>query len=387
MTKLNTTLLRNLQVKNTIDEEDYVIISSPSTNKMKVKDITKDVEKKAADLEVKTTELGAQLDNIANKGVVTTAGKKGIIYASVIRNAGTGWEFIGNDNVHDEINFKSIEAIGSRIKLINNPIKLIGSTVVAPDDTLAGYALTCGASVGKLESFINCYAPFNGVLSGEGTLTCNNWFRDTYTLNKLNDATGFEITWDGTSNTIEPVFATTVRSGSTVHNGLEIMASKDAYNKATFRAYNDLYAHVGYDGSKFNVSTSCVANIIAEWNKYNDNTLVITHDSVPNIANYNLFQTVNISMRTPLDNNLIHCRVERVTQTEIRLSFYDNSGAKITTPNTNMRLFMSMPGFKVPHVWGTYCRANIMLGHTIIRPEKLIHENGNLWVLGTHQAL
>ena len=43
MTKLNTTLLRNLQVKNTIDEEDYVIISSPSTNKMKVKDITKDV--------------------------------------------------------------------------------------------------------------------------------------------------------------------------------------------------------------------------------------------------------------------------------------------------------------------------------------------------------
>lgn len=70
MTKLNTTLLRNLQVKNTIDEEDYVIISSPSTNKMKVKDITKDVEKKAADLEVKTKELGSQLDTSAKFKVI-----------------------------------------------------------------------------------------------------------------------------------------------------------------------------------------------------------------------------------------------------------------------------------------------------------------------------
>lgn len=343
-------------------------------------------ENSIADVKSDIRDINEQLDNNANKGVETVTGKKGIMQASVIRNSGNGWGFIHGDNVHDEINFTNVSVEGNRIRLDNKPVKLIGSTVVTPDDTLAGYGLTCGASVGTEKSYINCYAPFNGVLSGEGTLTCNNWFKDAYTINKLTDKTGFEITWDGTLNTIEPVFATTIRSGSTVHNGLEIMASKDAYNKATFRAYNDLYCHVGYDGSKFNISTSCVANIVAEWNKYNDNTLVITHDSVPNIAGYFLFQTVNVTMRTPLDNNLIHCRIERVTQTEIRLSFYNNDGSKITTPNTNIRLFLSMPGFKVPHVWGTYCRANISLGQTIVRPDKLVHANGNLWVLGLNQS-
>ena len=69
MTKLSTTLLKDLPIKQTsITDEDYVVVSSGGTKKLKVKDITKDVEKKAADLEVKTKELGSQLDTIANKG-------------------------------------------------------------------------------------------------------------------------------------------------------------------------------------------------------------------------------------------------------------------------------------------------------------------------------
>ena len=64
MTKLSTTLLKDLPIKQTsITDEDYVVVSSGGTKKLKVKDITKDVEKKAADLEVKTTELRSDLDN------------------------------------------------------------------------------------------------------------------------------------------------------------------------------------------------------------------------------------------------------------------------------------------------------------------------------------
>lgn len=66
MSKLNTTLLRNLQVKNSIDDDDYVVVTTPGTKKLKIKDITKDVEKKAADLEEKTKELGSQLDRKVN---------------------------------------------------------------------------------------------------------------------------------------------------------------------------------------------------------------------------------------------------------------------------------------------------------------------------------
>lgn len=68
MTKLSTTLLKDLPIKQTsITDEDYVVVSSGGTKKLKVKDITKDVEKKAADLEVKTTELGAQLEHNTQK--------------------------------------------------------------------------------------------------------------------------------------------------------------------------------------------------------------------------------------------------------------------------------------------------------------------------------
>lgn len=54
MTKLNTTLLKDLPIKQTsITDDDYVIVSSGGTKKLKVKDITKDLEKKTADLEEK----------------------------------------------------------------------------------------------------------------------------------------------------------------------------------------------------------------------------------------------------------------------------------------------------------------------------------------------
>lgn len=68
MTKLSTTLLRDLPIKQTsITDEDYVVVSSGGTKKLKVKDITKGVEKKAADLEVKTTELRSDLDKKTNE--------------------------------------------------------------------------------------------------------------------------------------------------------------------------------------------------------------------------------------------------------------------------------------------------------------------------------
>lgn len=62
MTKLNTTRLNELPIKTILDDDDYVVISGRGTKKIKAKDITKDIEKKAADLEEKTTELGSQLE-------------------------------------------------------------------------------------------------------------------------------------------------------------------------------------------------------------------------------------------------------------------------------------------------------------------------------------
>lgn len=64
--QISTILMKDLPIKQSITDDDYVVVSGGGTKKLKIKDITKDVEKKAADLEEKTAELGSQLDNKAS---------------------------------------------------------------------------------------------------------------------------------------------------------------------------------------------------------------------------------------------------------------------------------------------------------------------------------
>lgn len=66
MTKLNTTLLRDLDVKTTIGEDDYVIVTSPSTKKMKIKDITKN---KYDDVIISGNELSMKANGVVKKTI------------------------------------------------------------------------------------------------------------------------------------------------------------------------------------------------------------------------------------------------------------------------------------------------------------------------------
>lgn len=381
MTKLNTTLLKDLPVKKTsITDNDYVVVTGGGTKKLKVKDITKDLEET-------TTELSSQLESIEKSKVVTEAGKMGILYAGVIRNSGDGWKYI-DDNVHNNINFKTIEETeNNEIKVTYTDSKKVGSMLVGTDEFLASKGVTCGASVGDYQALIKCYAPFNGSIGGNGGLVINNneWFQNTHSVIKLSDGTGFEITYDGADNIRETVNANVIRSGNTTttHSALDVFISRDSINKVTLRAYSDLYAHVKYDGTEWNVASSCMANITANWDS---NNLVITHDGLPNYVNYNLFQSVNVNTRIPLSGTPINAYIVSVNQTSLTIAFYDISGNKINTPNTNMRIFINRPGFKVPHIWASSMRCEFNLGRTIIRPNQFVSNSGNLWLIGLHQA-
>ena len=75
--QISTILMKDLPIKQSITDDDYVVVSGGGTKKLKIKDITKDVEKKAADLEEKTAELGSQLDKKAQKYKSEIVGIKG----------------------------------------------------------------------------------------------------------------------------------------------------------------------------------------------------------------------------------------------------------------------------------------------------------------------
>ena len=331
--------------------------------------------------------IDSSLEHMENNKVISETGKIGILYAGAIRNSGDGWKYI-DDSVHNNINFKTIEETeNNEIKVTYTDSKKIGSMLVGTDEFLASKGVTCGASVGDYQALIKCYAPFNGSIDGNGVLTINNneWFQNTHSAIKLSDGTGFEITYDGADNIRETVNANIIRSGNTttIHSGLNIFISRDSINKVTLRAYSDLYAHVGYDGTKWNVSSSCKANITANWE---NNNLIISHDGTPNYANYNLFQSVNVNTRIPLNGTPINAYIVNVNQSSLTIAFYDINGNKINTPNTNMRVFINRPGFKVPHIWATSMRCEFNLGRTIIRPNQFVSTSGNLWLIGLHHA-
>lgn len=65
--QLQTTHPSSLPVKNDITDNDYLISSSPTLKRIKVKDITKGVEQRASALESETKNLTSQLENNTNE--------------------------------------------------------------------------------------------------------------------------------------------------------------------------------------------------------------------------------------------------------------------------------------------------------------------------------
>jgi hypothetical protein len=333
------------------------------------------------------TEHSAELVSVnerLSETAMTAPGKSGILYAGVIRNDGTGWKFI-SDSTHGNINFKTITTTpGHAIQVNFTASRLVGSFTVTPDDTLAGYGITCGASVGDSLALIYCYAPFTGYIDGSGLITGNPWFNGAYTVVPSGDGTGYTVNYDGgNSNPFEKVIVTTTRNSTAPHIGTEIRTARRSSSSVELRAYSDLYGYVYYDGASWKISSSCVANLSAS---FFDGVLTITHDGMSDTSGEFEYQKVSTELREQLNGSLIHRRISQVSQTQIKVKFYNSTGTLLTTPTTDMRLFFNRPGFKVPHIWNVGAKAFFDFGHALVRPDKLESINGNLWLLGLHQS-
>lgn len=117
--QISTILMKDLPIKQTsITDEDYVVVSSGGTKKLKVKDITKDVEKKAADLEVKTKELGSQLDKKAKQSDLKTLESRMNNFTALPEGSTTGdAELIDSRVGEDGVTYQTVgEAIRSQMK-------------------------------------------------------------------------------------------------------------------------------------------------------------------------------------------------------------------------------------------------------------------------------
>jgi hypothetical protein len=79
------------------------------------------------------------------------------ILAGAIRNTGSGWAFI-SDSEHVPINFKSVSADSTRIKVdYAFTSNYVGSLIATTDETLASMGIYVGSSVGLALSYIYMY--------------------------------------------------------------------------------------------------------------------------------------------------------------------------------------------------------------------------------------
>lgn len=89
--------------------------------------------------------------------VIGETGKTIKVVACVIRNSGSGWQFI-NDAGHAPLNCASVSNDNSKITITYNfTAKKVVSFVACPDETMASDFMSMGASVGVDTALINLY--------------------------------------------------------------------------------------------------------------------------------------------------------------------------------------------------------------------------------------
>lgn len=312
-------------------------------------------------------------------------GKGGIGYAGVIRRDNTGWFYVDDAN-HENINFTTVSENTAThdIRIEYKKGTKVGSLVAVPDETFAKFGIVMGASVGDFFSLIRSYAPLDGYLTvnpSSVSVSVNELFTGTLTATQSADKTKITVDYDGGTSGFQKVLAGAVSSNNPPHTGMEYRTRRAADGQVEIRAYSPFYAMVYFNGTEWLIQTSCVAGISASWDTVT-NELVITHDSLYN-AGFR-FHDVATELRKPLSGGLIHRRVSSVNYNTIRVEFYDQAGVKITTPNTNMRMWVSKPGMLVPHEITNGAQIYFDLGYAVVRPSKMNIVGSNIWLLGIH---
>ncbi|HFU6610028.1 TPA: BppU family phage baseplate upper protein [Bacillus paranthracis] len=384
------------RVKKTVDDLDKtlkevlaggasiteVIRARENANGDHFKDLKERLDKGDEKTNSDKRELTQKIDDAFNQTVSTNKSQPGIQYAGVIRNAGDGWGFI-TDTTHQNINFKSVETNENEIIVHFNDSKKVGGFVVTPDETLAAAGVTCGASVGTNQAAIRSYASLDGVLSGDGTVMVNEWFKDDVVVTKLDDGTGFYLDYKSAPGVSNSVLATTVRDAGDNSHGLEVRTAKASPGRAIFRSYDDLYAYIYYENGEFKIDTSCKANISVSFDEASG-ILSISHLGIDIDNTYKLWQSINVDMRKGVTTRLFHARVSSVSRDRVNVEIFNHKEERLMKPSEDMRLYFNRPGFKVPHVWGRYMRCYFNVGRAILTPKNFVSQYGNLWLLGVN---
>lgn len=316
------------------------------------------------------------------KSVVSGDGDKNYrVTLAVIRNTGSGWFFI-NDSGHSEVGFKSIQTNpDGTIELFfadDVNVDKIGSLAVTMDETFAPLGITGGCSISVNSVLIRLSAPLTAIID-----TANLTTTPSQSGLTKPGAFGSSVTAQRNSDNItlnhprveSPRGVTVSQAGATFYEGLTpTLSLSPQFTRIYLR--RDLYTFISYNGTNFTASNGNDDNAFSL--SWETDRLRVTHpDSAGRFD-------VQVSGR-----NQYHAQVGSVSNTTTDILFYDMSGNQITTPDTNMSLFLKRGRLTCIEGGNMSIESGVLsldVGQCPINAANLTSTSGNIWITGIMQV-
>ena len=328
MTKLNTTLLKDLPIKQTsITDNDYVVVSSGGTKKLKIKDITKDVEKKAANLEEKTTELSEQLDNIMilivnlqnrvtalenqqsatvrvtgvslnNSTLTLNVGGTNTLIATVLPSNATNKSVIWSTN-------------NSSVASVNNGLVTAhakGQATITVTTADGGYSASCSVTVNEVSTTVNV----QGVTLSTNTLSMKVRGTANLTANiRPSNATNQNVTWTTNNNAVATVNNGVVTANSTGQATIRVTTADGGYTDSCLVTVSEATTTTSVTGVTLNNDTLTMNKI--------GGTYTLGYTITPsNATNKNVTWSTSVPTVASINNGIVTANANGTTVITIR---------------------------------------------------------------------
>lgn len=322
------------------------------------------------DSNVSKTNLRAYL----KRAVLSDGTTDARIFSGVIRNDGSGWDYIA-DSEHRRNGFDAVTVTSGKIHVTyNDPVTKVGTLLVGPDEQFASRGITAGASVGTDEAIISVYMPLScwleksaGAWVFQDIDTAHDAGTDTTVATTSGEST-CTITHGDSLDTDVPL-VTILKGGGGSVPGVDVRVSYGT-DTTVIEAVEDLNGYIVYNGSAWVVTTN---NIDVPTVNYTAGVLTVTHEALgSDTKGLNITQTGGV--------HVVHGG-GTLTSTTFQVVFYDYTGTLVTTADTNMKFRYHRPRqvkTKAPDGMRIAVRRNAVL----IDAAKLEAAFGNFWLIG-----
>lgn len=296
-------------------------------------------------------------------------GNKYRLLAGVIRNTGSGWEFL-DDSGHEPIGFTGvINNVDGSLQLEHDVDAVkVGSLVATADETYSNYGIIAGASVGRDFSTLEMYAPLSFVVNCDtGAVISPFWGGDVTASIAGSKVT---ITHPTILNRETMVLQ---RQGSTVRPSVDVTVSQGT--STTSLIFNTtVWGYVQYTGSAWTITQT---NMISPDTPVWDNSkLTITHAPASNSRG-----------RTGRRFPYYETNEGEYGATTSQVYFSDGAtGSQITgSPTTSMKVYWErdnvnpIDGSDVTVSLGSW---GVRGPHAMVDASLLANPGGNIWLKG-----